>query len=93
MLLPQIVFADWSGSVIETYPLGEQLSKEQACKNAVEKAKLTAMSNAGLESITFKQFESCAASENKTEAFMHKVQPCFLPQHQPDPKDTQYTRY
>ena len=67
MLLPRIVFADWSGAVIETYPLGEQLSKEQACKNAVEKAKLTAMSNAGLESITFKQFESCAASENKTE--------------------------
>jgi len=69
-LLPQIGFADWSGSVIETYPLGEQLSKEQACKNAVERAKLSAMSNAGLESITFRQFESCAASENKTECHL-----------------------
>jgi hypothetical protein len=70
IILPKIVFADWSGSVIETYPLGEQLSKEQACKNAIEKTKLKAMSNAGLESLTFEQIESCAASENKTECHL-----------------------
>ena len=52
MLLPQIVFADWRGQVTEFYPLGDFLSWDEGCKNAIEKAKLQAMTNAGLESIT-----------------------------------------
>ena len=67
MLSPHHVSADWSGQVTEFYPLGDFLSREEGCRNAIEKAKLQAMTNAGLESITFKQFETCSSSDDKTE--------------------------
>ena len=66
-IAPQLVLADWRGQVTEFYPLGDFLSWDEGCKNAIEKAKLQAMTNAGLESITFKQFETCSSSEDKTE--------------------------
>jgi hypothetical protein len=67
LLGPQHVYADWAGQVTEFYPLGNFLSREEGCRNAIEKAKLQAMTNAGLESITFKQFETCSSSDDKTE--------------------------
>ena len=55
---------NWKGLISSQYPIGFEISPKEACENAEEQAKLDAMSLAGCEKLTFKQFETCESSDD-----------------------------
>jgi|TARA_A100001015_G_C15018058_1_gene726502 hypothetical protein len=61
------VFADWQGRESASYPLGEDLSARDACRNAIQQTKLNALSQAGLETLSFQQFELCSETQREVE--------------------------
>ena len=61
------VHADWKGREIASYPLGQNLSAREACRNAIQQTKLNALSQAGLETLSFQQFELCSETQREVE--------------------------
>ncbi|MEL0294244.1 MAG: hypothetical protein VXA66_11305 [Alphaproteobacteria bacterium] len=55
---------NWTGAVSAQYPISFEMSPKEACENAEEQAKLDAMSLAGCEKLSFRQFETCESSED-----------------------------
>ena len=54
----------WKGLIDAQYPISFEISPKEACENAEEQAKLDAMSLAGCEKLSFRQFESCESSND-----------------------------
>ena len=54
----------WKGLIDAQYPISFEISPREACENAEEQAKLDAMSLAGCEKLSFRQFESCESSND-----------------------------
>ena len=61
------VYADWQGRETASYPLGQDLTPREACRNAIQQTKLNALSQAGLETLSFQQFELCSETERKVD--------------------------
>ena len=55
---------NWKGLISSQYPIGFEISPKEACENAEEQAKLDAMSLAGCEKLSFRQFETCESSDD-----------------------------
>ncbi len=55
---------NWKGLISSQYPIGFEISPKEACENAEEQAKLDAMSLAGCEKLSFRQFETCKSSDD-----------------------------
>jgi hypothetical protein len=54
----------WNGAITAQYPISFEMSPREACENAEEQAKLDAMSLAGCETLSFRQFETCESSDD-----------------------------
>ena len=54
----------WNGAISAKYPISFEMSPKEACENAEEQAKLDAMSLAGCETLSFRQFETCESSDD-----------------------------
>jgi hypothetical protein len=54
----------WNGAISAQYPISFEMSPKEACENAEEQAKLDAMSLAGCETLSFRQFETCESSDD-----------------------------
>ena len=54
----------WTGAISAEYPISFEMSPKEACENAEEQAKLDAMSLAGCETLSFRQFETCESSDD-----------------------------
>lgn len=54
----------WQGAVTAQYPVSFEMSVKEACDNAEEQAKLDAMSLAGCEKLSFRQYETCESSDD-----------------------------
>ena len=55
---------NWTGAISAQYPISFEMSPKEACENAEEQAKLDAMSLAGCEKLSFRQFETCESSDD-----------------------------
>ena len=64
LVSPSQAAENWKGLVSSQYPIGFETSPKEACENAEEQAKLDAMSLAGCEKLSFRQFETCESSDD-----------------------------
>lgn len=96
ILVPfEAVFAaeKWNGAITAQYPISFEMSPREACENAEEQAKLDAMSLAGCETLSFRQFESCESSDdNERCAFFQETfnayDNCFIAKYDLLDRDT-----
>ena len=66
------MLADWQGRETASYPLGQNLSAREACRNAIQQTKLNALSQAGLETLSVQQFELCSETQRKVECQLYQ---------------------